>query len=285
VNRTIDLKPFPNSPVGASPNGLAISNDGRFLFVANATDNDVAIIQLGRGPIPDHSDGLIPVGWVPTGVALAPDNSQLIVVNSKGLGAGPNLQGPNPYLDPESADNQYSGSMIVGSLSLIDMADIANQFARNTSQVFQNDRFFGLIRGSQDEVIKLGTGISGPGGAAAAAAGLQARTITHSFGNTTELGNALLRGTLPALSPPVLSVTPALTVGNPSPVAGGGLASVGAERPHIDVGARVADQPPDGLTNELRPSSDWTAMVDKAFGLTESQASTTKELGPAGFVF
>jgi YVTN family beta-propeller protein len=267
VNRTIDLRPFPNSPVGASPNGLAISSDGRFLFIANATDNDVAIIQLGRGPIPDHSDGLIPVGWVPTGVALAPDNSQLIVVNSKGLGAGPNLQGPNPYLDPESADNQYAGSMIVGSLSLIDMSDIAKQFGRNTSQVFQNDRFFALLRGSGDEVIKLGTGISGPGRAAALAS-----ADAQSLANTIELGNALLRGTLPPSGQAGLSVSPPPTGGTPSPVGGVAAAPIGPGQSHTDLGAGVGDQPTESVMNDLRTFSDWTAVVDRAFARMERKA-------------
>jgi YVTN family beta-propeller protein len=263
VIRTIDLKPFPNSPVGASPNGFAISSNGRFLFVANATDNDVAIIQLGRGPIPDHSDGLIPVGWVPTGVALAPDNSQLIVVNSKGLGAGPNLQGPNPYLDPESADNQYTGSMIVGSLSLIDMADIANHLARNTSQVFQNDRFFALISGSGDEVIKLGTGITGPGGAAG---GLQFHLPAPSLVSTIELGMALLRRTLPPSGQRGPDVASPLAIGNPKPIVGAGLVPTGPIQPHTDLGAGVVERPTDAvITKPPKRFTDWTTLVDEAF--------------------
>src|SRR5262249_13348094 len=163
----------------------------------------------------------------------------------KGLGAGPNLQGPNPYLDPESADNQYAGSMIVGSLSLIDMADVKNHFARNTSQVFQNDHFFGLINGSQDEVIMLGTGISGPGGAAAAAAGLQSRTITNSFGNTIELGNALLRGTLPISGQAGQIVLPPVTIAKPPPAVGISFAPLVPNRPPMDLGAGGDGQPTD----------------------------------------
>src|SRR5262249_48510794 len=67
---------------------------------------------------------------------------QLAVINSKGLGAGPNLQGPNPYLDPESTDSQYVGSMIVGTLSLIDVPD-QGELRQDTHQVFVNDHFFG----------------------------------------------------------------------------------------------------------------------------------------------
>jgi YVTN family beta-propeller protein len=142
VVRTIDLTPFPGSPFGAGPNGLAISSDGRTLYVANAFDNDIAVVRLGSNNKPDHINGLIPTGWIPSGVVLSPDNLQLAVINSKGLGAGPNLQGPNPYLNPESADNQYIGSMIVGTLSLIDVPR-EGELRQDTYQVFANDRFFG----------------------------------------------------------------------------------------------------------------------------------------------
>src|SRR5262249_45620485 len=140
--RTIDLRSLPGIPFGAGPNGLAISSDGRTLYVANAFDNDIEVVRLARKGKPDHIQGLIPTGWIPAGVVLSPDNDQLAVINSKGLGAGPNLQGPNPYLDPESADNQYVGSMIVGTLSLIDVPD-QGELRAATHQVFANAQFFG----------------------------------------------------------------------------------------------------------------------------------------------
>src|SRR5262249_52473648 len=123
VVRTINLTPFPGSPFGAGPSALAISSDGSTLYVANDFDNDIAVVRLGNQIQPDHLLGLIPTGWIPAGVVLSPDNLQLAVINSKGLGAGPNLQGPNPYLDPESTDSQYVGSMIVGTMSLIGVPD------------------------------------------------------------------------------------------------------------------------------------------------------------------
>src|SRR5262249_37932197 len=81
---------------GASPNNLALSGDGRTLFVTNGGLNAVAVLQLGRdvladdddaprqGNVADHDDddavklpaktaviGLIPTGWYPNAVALA----------------------------------------------------------------------------------------------------------------------------------------------------------------------------------------------------------------------
>jgi YVTN family beta-propeller protein len=144
VIRTIDLTPFPGAPFGAGPSSLAISSDGKTLYVGNNFDNDIAVVRLASKHRPDHLQGLIPTGWIPAGVVLSPDDLQLAVINSKGLGAGPNVQGPNPYLDPESTDAQYVGSMIVGTLSLIDVPD-KGDLRQYTEQVVKNDHFFGAL--------------------------------------------------------------------------------------------------------------------------------------------
>src|SRR5439155_1499442 len=47
VRRTIDLRPSPDAPVGAGPDGLAVSPDGGTLYVSNGGDDDVAVIELG----------------------------------------------------------------------------------------------------------------------------------------------------------------------------------------------------------------------------------------------
>jgi YVTN family beta-propeller protein len=109
VTQTIDLAPYPEAQQGSSPNALAISGDT--LYVANAGNNDVAVVQLGS---PARVVGLIPTAWYPTTIAIAPDGHDLYVVNAKGLGTGPNAAGgPNPYVATTPAD-QYVGSMGVG---------------------------------------------------------------------------------------------------------------------------------------------------------------------------
>jgi YVTN family beta-propeller protein len=138
VIRTIDLAPFHGAEVGASPDGLTVSPDGKMLYVANATDNDVAVIRLA-----DHHDkveGLIPTAWFPAGVIVSADGTELYVINAKGLGAGPNPDGPDPYKNPESGPDQYIGSMIVGTVSIIEVP-YAEQLQEYTHQVAANDRF------------------------------------------------------------------------------------------------------------------------------------------------
>jgi len=138
VIRTIDLSPFPGARVGASPDGLTVSPDGKMLYVANSTDNDVAVIRLSNHR--DTVEGLIPTAWFPAGVIVSPDGDQLYVINAKGLGAGPNPNGPDPYENPESGPDQYIGSMMVGTVSIIDVPD-AEQLQEYTRQVAANDRF------------------------------------------------------------------------------------------------------------------------------------------------
>jgi YVTN family beta-propeller protein len=140
VVRTISVAPFAGAPFGASPNGLAISPNGKTLYVANATDNDVAVIRLAQQGAPDRVLGLIPTGWFPAGVVVSANGKQLYVINSKGLGAGPNVKGANPYLSPEQTPDQYVGSMMVGTVSIIGVPD-QDQLGDYTEQVAQNDRF------------------------------------------------------------------------------------------------------------------------------------------------
>ena len=134
VTQTIDLAPYPDAQQGSSPNALAISGDT--LYVANAGNNDVAVVQLGS---PASLVGLIPTAWYPTAVAVAPDGHELYVVNAKGLGAGPNTGGPNPYVATTPAD-QFVGSMAVGTLSIIPVPD-QEQLAQLTAEVVANNGF------------------------------------------------------------------------------------------------------------------------------------------------
>ena len=73
---------------GANSNALALSPDGRSLYVSNGGENAVAVVALGGGKAGPHVTGLIPTGWYPTGVAAA--GGRLYVVNGK------SDPGPNP---------------------------------------------------------------------------------------------------------------------------------------------------------------------------------------------
>lgn len=140
---TISLAPYHGAPVGANPDGLALAPDGRTLYVVNSGDNDVAVVDAASG----HVRGLIPTAWYPTSVAVAGDT--LMVTNGKGLGAGPNPNGPNPYTDNTLRGNpateiqwekQYVGTMMLGTLSSIKVPG-RGALEHYTEQVSRNDDF------------------------------------------------------------------------------------------------------------------------------------------------
>ncbi len=84
---------------GAAANNLALSPDGKTLYVSNGGDNSVAVIPL-RGSAPHSVSGLVPTAWYPHSVSLSRDGTVMYVVNGK---IDP---GPNPLYETPSA-NQY----------------------------------------------------------------------------------------------------------------------------------------------------------------------------------
>ena len=82
--------------------------------------------------------GDIPTGWYPT-QALTHDG-KLSIISAKGLGAGPNSGPghPNPTDPHDTAENQYSGSMIKGLLSTVNEPDTTT-LAKQTAAVEKNN--------------------------------------------------------------------------------------------------------------------------------------------------
>jgi YVTN family beta-propeller protein len=97
---------------GSSPNSVAVSADGAFLYVTNGGANSVAVVHLaqnGDGESGDSSarselTGLIPTGWYPNSVSVSADGSRLYVVNGK------SNAGPNPENCRDAASLQPGGN-------------------------------------------------------------------------------------------------------------------------------------------------------------------------------
>jgi DNA-binding beta-propeller fold protein YncE len=84
-------------PDGSTPNALALSPDGKTLFVANADDDAVAVVDLSLGVAKARAKGFIPSGWYPDALALSRDGRTLWVANGKGGGSWENSKGgPDP---------------------------------------------------------------------------------------------------------------------------------------------------------------------------------------------
>jgi YVTN family beta-propeller protein len=131
---------YPDSPEGSTPDALALSPDGKTLFVANADNNNVAVVNVSD-PQASTIDGFIPTGWYPTALAVSADNKTLYVGNGKGLHSRANFpaQGQaqrathNVYFD-------YIGHTVQGAISFIDHP-APDQMRAYTAQVQQNSPY------------------------------------------------------------------------------------------------------------------------------------------------
>ncbi len=89
VVETIWVKAKPSDIFGASPNALAFDKKGKTLYVANGTQNAVAVIAFDPGDRESKLTGLIPVGWFPGALAFDAARGVLAVANIKGHAAAP----------------------------------------------------------------------------------------------------------------------------------------------------------------------------------------------------
>ena len=64
---------YPASPEGSTPDAVAVAPDGKTLYVANADNNDVMVVDISE-PGESGIAGFIPVGWYPTALAVSPDS-------------------------------------------------------------------------------------------------------------------------------------------------------------------------------------------------------------------
>lgn len=147
---------------GSSPNSVAVSGDGQYLYVTNGGANSVAIIRLAQS---DESKsevlGLIPTGWYPNSVSLSADSSKLYIVNGKS-NAGPNPQNCRDAASVKPggneagcrAANQYMWQLTkAGFLSL--PVPHGEELEDLTQQVAQNNYYNGKRDEKDAEMMKF----------------------------------------------------------------------------------------------------------------------------------
>ncbi len=137
VVETIACRPEARLPFGSGSNALALGPDGGTLYVANGTNNCVAVVRLGRRACeidgrPEASAvlGLIPTGWYPGALVVAPEGKNLFVANIKGHGS---------LSQPRAKEKGKNSHDHLGSLSLIEVPDAA-RLAKYTATVNANNR-------------------------------------------------------------------------------------------------------------------------------------------------
>jgi len=139
VIETLKTSLDPQDPVGSTPDALAVSPDGRFLFVANADNNDVAMINITeKGE--SRVLGFIPTGWYPSALGVTPDGKKLLVATGKGMGSRPTVPvlGKHPTKAPDpSTPFDYVGDILAGHLEIIDVPR-PRELKAYTQQVYAN---------------------------------------------------------------------------------------------------------------------------------------------------
>ncbi len=112
VIETIWAKQNPADLFGASPNALAFDRGGKHLYVANGTQNAIAVVRFKPASRESKLLGLIPVGWFPGAIAYHPKLKQLCVANIKGIGT-------TKRRDSDSGGEGFNSHQYHGSLSLV----------------------------------------------------------------------------------------------------------------------------------------------------------------------
>lgn len=144
VTETITTSLHAGDPVGTTPNALAIGSDGARLYVANADNNDIAVVDIHDAGH-SHVLGFIPTGWYPSALALTPDGTQFVVGIAKGLGSRANVPTQLPPEPDESAflmdkghPYDYVGNVMTGYAEIIPVPD-TRALATYTRQALANE--------------------------------------------------------------------------------------------------------------------------------------------------
>lgn len=131
VVATLWSKSNPSEVLGASPNAAAFDSTGQRLYVANGTQNAIAVFEFDPStPQKSKLLGMIPVGWFPGAIVVNGARKELIVANIKGLPAVP------PH-DPKRPPNAFGSHDYTGSLSVVpipadsDLPALSERVARN----------------------------------------------------------------------------------------------------------------------------------------------------------
>ena len=110
VVETIWAKPNPADLLGASPNAVVFDPSGRRLYVANGTQNAVAMMEFAPMKRASKMSGLFPAGWFPGALVFDARRNSICIANIKGL---PLKFGKGERGHPGFNSHQYSGSVLI----------------------------------------------------------------------------------------------------------------------------------------------------------------------------
>ena len=133
---TINVGPTARAPQGSTPNALALDRKNNMLFVANADNNCVAVVNV-REAGESHVMGFMPSGWYPSALLLT-SKMMLYVGNSKGLEPHANPMGPtSPLLNGKPTKDSVR-DIQRGTVNIVPVGNLKNEIKAWTKQVYDN---------------------------------------------------------------------------------------------------------------------------------------------------
>ncbi|MBC8167710.1 MAG: beta-propeller fold lactonase family protein [Bryobacteraceae bacterium] len=139
----IETSLYPNSPEGSTPNSLLLNDKGTILIVANADNNNLAVIDVSQRES-SKVRGFLPTGWYPTSLAWSARETQLFVGNSKGVSSAATPYGigiPAARERRSTAANPLKGSvhtLTKGAVSIVDFPLALKALPEYTKQAYAN---------------------------------------------------------------------------------------------------------------------------------------------------
>jgi len=137
VLETISTSLYPKAPEGSTPNALAIDAKRRLLFVANADNNDVAVVDI-HDPTRSTVAGFVPAGWYPSAVTLAEAGQALYIGVTKGEEGHATMKGPTSPLASKFGGDESIKTLQKSSVERLPLAQLKAKLAGYTRQVYAN---------------------------------------------------------------------------------------------------------------------------------------------------
>ncbi|MGH9543793.1 MAG: lactonase family protein [Terriglobales bacterium] len=171
----------PAAPSGTGPAGVAVTPDGKFLYVANQFDGTVTAYSVDASGV--LTQGLtLPVGTAPSAMAITPDGGFLYVANSSTVSAFAICnQVITSCSDPTSPDGSLTP--VAGSPFSAGLGPVSIVVSPSGKFLFVVDRVSNQV---SEYKVATGTGVLTPGTQATISTGANPVSGTIRVGTTTD---------------------------------------------------------------------------------------------------
>ena len=132
---TIHVGPTARAPQGSTPNALALDSRNNMLFVANADNNCIAVVNVHEAG-ESQVLGFMPSGWYPSALFLTP--GKLYIGNSKGLEPHANPMGPTSPLLHGQPSTDSVRDIQRGTVNIVAVDKLKSEIKAWTKLVYDN---------------------------------------------------------------------------------------------------------------------------------------------------